>query len=615
MTSKQLNIVLLVTDGHGYYTGNMDWGTKEFKNLKDRLDNLKLVEKGFVKFSNVMSPAVSTIMSVESIMSGIYAAKSHKLHWREWPKWDIFNHPVLSSFLKQLGYSVTGFSYLLNSENWLPCINCYNPELYKNYPSIKRDTHSHEAVLAAVKHYFANAFKGDKPGFFIVHSIFIFDMWDELMKEFSSNGFTEENTIFILTADHYFPKNFGRQWLLGERNGSLLGHHIDLTEYNVRVPLYLRYPGSKGFESSELVSGVDIAPTLVDLLGVSAQWPAKFDGVSLVPLLKGDPIPARMLRADNIYPYQIGEQQGRVTAIRKGKYKYVFRPDPPSSYIAYRLDEDWSVVLEREEFYDIDADPQEARNLIHNESQYIQEEVLQCREFLKKTNQDITIFHLSTLREAFQRNDLANKLFSGKKTGNLLCIQSTHNVVFESILRVLQAELPGWNIDIVIKAGNSLQLPGIRKSIHYFDNNVYQKDKFIKAMDSNSLQHYDIIINTSNIPMGDYSAVYDPVHHPVGDFIITQEIMNCLKTDMRASLCLDMTYGFANPYSVSGNRKFWQLYSPRKLLFAFLAYLMHRFEPELRKIKKALPNNNQFPKINQYLSERIIVTKKNQCNE
>ena len=74
----------MVTDGHGHYTGDMDWGTKEGYALKTRLERLNLVEKGYIKFSNAMSPAVSTIMSIESIMSGIYAAKAHKLHWREW---------------------------------------------------------------------------------------------------------------------------------------------------------------------------------------------------------------------------------------------------------------------------------------------------------------------------------------------------------------------------------------------------------------------------------------------------------------------------------------------------------------------------------------------------
>jgi len=130
--NKKWNIVLLVTDGHGHYTGDMDWGTKEYHFLKTRLQRLNLVEKGYVNFTNAISPAVTTIMSIESIMSGIFAAKTHMLHWREWPTWDSFDQPVLSDFLKQHGYEVNGFSYLLNSENWLPSIYCYKPGLYKD---------------------------------------------------------------------------------------------------------------------------------------------------------------------------------------------------------------------------------------------------------------------------------------------------------------------------------------------------------------------------------------------------------------------------------------------------------------------------------------------------
>ena len=602
--NNRWNIVLLVTDGHGHYTDDMDWGTIEFYELKKRLEGLNLPEKGYVNFTNAISPAVTTIMSIEGIMSGIFAAKTHKLHWREWPTWDRFDNPVLSDFLKQHGFEVNGFSYLLNSENWLPSIYCYKPELYRAYPSIKRDTHSHEAVLNAVKHYFRNAFKVGGNHLFIIHSIFVFDMWDELMREFFQYGFTEENTIFVLTADHYFPKNFGRQWLLGERDNNLILHHSDLSENNIHVPLYMKYPGSKGQEICEPVSGYDITPTLIDFLGLSLEWPAPFDGISLLPLLEGEKFPPRLIRVDNVYPLQIGEKQGRITAIRNERYKYIFRPDPISSYIAYRLNENWSAVVGHEEFYDILNDPSEELNLIHEDSESIKGEIAKFKNHLRKTDTDIIEFHIQTLRKVFSANKLSYKLFEGKIKGDLLIIQSTHDLVFAIIANVVAAEMPGWNIDVVVKTNNYGELLSVRKKVLYPNNNHYQAEAFINAIGSTLQKKYDCIINTTNTPVGDYLNVFDNSYYPVGDFRASIKIIQTLDAAVKASLCVNMEFTKINRFSFIYHHSLVNPFYPKilreSLKRAVLAMLRSRF----RKLWKLL--SGEGPKIKTSLSDRII---------
>jgi len=604
MNSSRWNIVLLVTDGHGNYTGDMDWGTIEFYELKTRLDRLNLVEKGYINFTNAISPAVSTIMSIESIMSGIFAAKTHKLHWREWPTWDRLDNPVLSDFLKLHGFEVNGFSYLLNSENWLPSIYCYKPELYKEYPSAKRDTHSHEAVLAAVKHYFANAFKKRGNHLFIVHSIFVFDMWDELMSEFYQHGFNDDNTIFVLTADHYFPKNFGRQWLLGERDGSLILHHSDLTEHNIHVPLYMKYPGSAGHEISEPVCGYDIAPTLIDLLGLSSEWPAPFDGLSLLPLLKGETMPARMFRIDNVYPLQIGEKQGRITAIRNGRYKYVFRPDPISSYIAYRLNENWSAVVGYEEFYDLANDSAEEHNLINEDSESIQAKIAKFKNYFLKTDSDIIEFHIKTLRKVFCANKLFYKLFRGKTKGDLLIIQSTHDLVFAIIVSVISAEMSGWNIDVVVKSNNYEELLLVRKKILYPNDDVYEDEVFFKAIGSTLEKQYDCIINTTNTPFGDYLKVFDNSCCHVGDFKASIKIIHSLDADVKATLCVNMEYTRIHRFSVVYDDSLIDVFSPKILKESLMRLVLATLRSRSKRLGKLL--RAEGPKINKSLSSRII---------
>ena len=164
------NVVIVIHDGFGHYANADDWCTDDSWGLKEQFNSIRFAEDNFLDFTKAISPAVSTIMSIESILSGVYAAKAHKLHWREWPTWDRLNYASISDVLEGFGYSVNGFSYLLNSENWMPSIRCYKPELYENYPSEKKDTHSYEAVISAFRDYFQNSFQPHQKQCLIVHS-------------------------------------------------------------------------------------------------------------------------------------------------------------------------------------------------------------------------------------------------------------------------------------------------------------------------------------------------------------------------------------------------------------------------------------------------------------
>lgn len=89
------------------------------------------------------------------------------------------------------------------------------------------------------------------------------------------------NTHVIYTTDNGF--------FLGEHRLSAKGH---LYEEAVRVPLAWRGPGvQERAQRDELVSNVDLMPTLLDLAG--AQPPEYCDGRSLAPLLRGETPPWR----------------------------------------------------------------------------------------------------------------------------------------------------------------------------------------------------------------------------------------------------------------------------------------------------------------------------------
>jgi arylsulfatase len=109
----------------------------------------------------------------------------------------------------------------------------------------------------------------------------------EILKALEEAGIAEE-TLVIYTADHGdFVGNHG----MVEKAAA--GHNV--YEDILNIPLIIKYPSNKqkGKRSAELVSLVDIYPTLVELLGLKMP-PLKhpLQGISLAEnLTKGKPVP------------------------------------------------------------------------------------------------------------------------------------------------------------------------------------------------------------------------------------------------------------------------------------------------------------------------------------
>jgi len=96
------------------------------------------------------------------------------------------------------------------------------------------------------------------------------------------------SVVILLTADH--GESFG------EDNVYLAHGHSTAPDLS-HVPFILRLPGRGAERRAELVSHVDIKPTLLDAAGLAV--PPNLEGVSLVPFLRaGSPIPDRTLYCD-----------------------------------------------------------------------------------------------------------------------------------------------------------------------------------------------------------------------------------------------------------------------------------------------------------------------------
>jgi arylsulfatase A-like enzyme len=112
----------------------------------------------------------------------------------------------------------------------------------------------------------------------------------ELMTRLESAGVADD-TIVVVLSDH--GETLGEHGLQGV---PMVGHGFELFDEQVRVPLLMVAPGLAPRRVTERLSLLDVAPTLLELLGVPA--PDSVQGRSLLPLFRGEadsPAPSPVL--------------------------------------------------------------------------------------------------------------------------------------------------------------------------------------------------------------------------------------------------------------------------------------------------------------------------------
>ncbi len=158
-----------------------------------------------------------------------------------------------------------------------------------------------------------------------------------------------DNTLIVYTSDQGFAwGEHGFAWKVGPYDACL------------RMPLIFRLPGrvARGMVCRQPATIVDLAPTLLGFAGVSVPWP--MHGQDLRPVLENPETPLDRPVMMEHFGLRFGGQTDRgVTGpdaiggvpwwlfLRQGKYKYVRTLVPD----------------EVEELYDLEADPQEVKNL------------------------------------------------------------------------------------------------------------------------------------------------------------------------------------------------------------------------------------------------------------
>ena len=176
-------------------------------------------------------------------------------------------------------------------------------------------------------------------------------------------------TLRVFTADH------------GDMNSAhgLVSKGF-LYENSGGVPLIVSPPGGQAkVDKEHLVSGLDVMPTLLDYAGIPA--PASLLGRSLKPVVEGQPVAWR----EFVPAEASGHWSPDSRMIRTARYKYVV----------------FASGANREQFFDMEEDPGELKNLIYEPA--LAAEIQRHRDLLKQ-------WMLQTKDDAFGKDhDLPGK--------------------------------------------------------------------------------------------------------------------------------------------------------------------------------------------------------------
>ena len=188
-----------------------------------------------------------------------------------------------------------------------------------------------------------------------------------------------ENTIVILTTDHGLAYPFSKATLSDRGIGVLLGLHIPNISHKV---------------FDQMISHIDIFPTLCDLLNL--EKPSYLEGKSFIGLLKSE----EYTENEFIYSemnFHTSYEPAR--AIRSSRYKYIkYFDEEYDKYNYSNIDnssqKDFLIesgllnkIKPKEYLFDLNFDPQESNNLANDQSYH---EVIQLfrnklKDFMIKT--------------------------------------------------------------------------------------------------------------------------------------------------------------------------------------------------------------------------------------
>jgi len=199
-----------------------------------------------------------------------------------------------------------------------------------------------------------------------------------------------ENTAIIFTSDHgfYFGEHgglFGKATLAQHPDGTLIlkprqeWSYSPLYEEVTAAPLLIYAPNIPPGAYSGLTSAIDLAPTVLDILG--QEIPSSVEGQSLLPAMKDSSVTVREYVVSGPPFVNVGDSVAWVDGWLRIMEK---------NSSATVTTQEWSLIYAVEpgvsELFHLSSDPKQEKNVIDEHTEVAQELHQQLVKFLRETN-------------------------------------------------------------------------------------------------------------------------------------------------------------------------------------------------------------------------------------
>lgn len=468
---KKLNIIWIIVDSIRNRPSNDKYG---------KLDIMQRFANDGVEFTTAVSSAVSTSMSVSAMISSrpaYYISRDYETF-----EYDKTTFPPLTDILKSNGYNNYTIHHYPTTRKKMKGVFDFVPPVYWSKKINKHKLWNEEEMNSIFLKLIKKGLK--EPFFLFIHydvpfsNGFASEKVGLVLRKLKEKNFYD-NSIIILCSDHGYPSPTRAKLSLKQK--ILEGHDLLVTDDNIMIPLTIKYPGCpKGHKITEMVSSLDIAPTILSILS-SPYKKYGFEGLNLLKLIDGEKTVQRKIRTDTRYCFQ----PKRVTSLRSNKYKYINYPDRQ--------------IGQREEFFDIKNDKEERKNLIYSKNKEIINKIDEFRKELVLSEEKSVELQKNYLRRKFKH--LLNSV-NIKKTKKILVFGTSNTLFINITLNNITQFLEDASIDVIIKKDLAKKLELKSKRINFIFSNLTYKD-FRKRLNSLRKTRYDLII----IPLANYLGI------------------------------------------------------------------------------------------------------------
>lgn len=465
---KKYNLIWIVVDGvRSYRSGSDD---------RDRIDIMDEFGKDSIEFTNAITSAPSSILSAATMFTGLPACYISR-HFNDFI-FDPDEIDSLQTIMKDKGYNIYSIFDAKACRTSLQVMAEALPQKYYP-PSVTHDEWWPNREINNILEYLFRQKTAQAPAFFL--------LWYNCRKDpktsfeveralqiFKDNNMYD-NSIIIMCSDHGFPDpNYG----LTKENMKKFSHDMIVTDDNIRIPLFLKYPGGKtGIKIDNVVGTADLFPTVLELLGVDIKdrekinYQPAYRGESLLGLINGNKEWQKTVRVDT----RLTSASGRTTALRSDRYKY-----------SYYVDED------TESFHDLKTDPYEVVNLAGSEDEDTQRELQKFRALLKEMDDSVFNYHSGQLAGNLSR--CIDKRFSPdekSRTKRIVIASQAPVVVLETLINELRKNFKNSEVDFLIMEKLKSKYSGLK-----IDNSYLLKDLTVSEIRGSEVlkNNYDIII-------------------------------------------------------------------------------------------------------------------------